>query len=307
MKRSNKRKKLLWTALILLVLICLGMWGASYVLLRRTPDWYQPDTSTPDQRSKAAKAFEDILASIHNWGGHHAIQARARLPVQGSHLDPTTQQARAVLGQKPDEAVQISFTDDELNAFFNKWADGLNRREWINQYVQDPRLVLRENQLIIVGKIKQWDLVVSLIFEPKLDAQGRLNMNLTHVLGGVLPLPDAMWSGTRNSMEDTLRSKLPAYQTGAMITPEGVANGDAGSAAMNQLLLAMLHYKPASPVIFIPLDARLSQNLPVKITSVAVHDHTLEMTAEQMSEEERQSFLSRLKGETQLEPAETTP
>lgn len=131
-----------------------------------------------------------------------------------------------------------------------------------------------------------------------------LNMNLSHVLGGVLPMPDAMWSGQRRSIVNTLEAKLPMFQDGASISAEGIANGDAGSAAMNQLLLAMLRYKPASAVIFVPLDTKLSQNLPVKITSLAIHDHALAMTAERMSQDERETFLRQLKGDGQTDPAE---
>jgi uncharacterized protein YpmS len=277
-----------------------AIWGTSYAMLRRTPEWYQPDTSTPEQRSKAARAFQDVLTSIHNWGGrHHAIAVNAKLSANPSTGDSaTSRQAQALLAEKPNEAFEISFTDTELNAFFDTWENTHDRRAWFEQYVINPRLVLRENQLILVGKVKESSLIVSLVFEPKLTSDGKLNLNLTNVFGGVLPMPDAMWAGQRSAIENTLRSKLPAYQKGAAITAEGVANGDAGSAAMNQMLLATLQYKPTSAVIFVPLDVmHLSQNLPVKITTVAIHDHTLQMTAEQMSEEEREAFLKDLKGE----------
>ncbi len=305
MNRPRLRFRLLvWTVGLLLVAGA-GIWAASYAMLKRTPEWYPPDTSTPDQRSKAAKAFEDILISIHNWGSkQRAAPARSHPRADATAVDPSTQQARAMLGQKPDEAVEISFTDDQLNAFFDKWANTRDRRAWFEQYVVGPRLVLRENQLILVGKIKEWDMVVSLVFEPRIDSSGALNMNLSHVLGGVLPMPDAMWSGQRRSIVNTLEAKLPMFQDGASISAEGIANGDAGSAAMNQLLLAMLRYKPASAVIFVPLDTKLSQNLPVKITSLAIHDHALAMTAERMSQDERETFLRQLKGDGQTDPAE---
>jgi uncharacterized protein YpmS len=287
--------KLFIALLAMLVLLAAGLWVASYAMLRRTPDWYQPDTRSEAQRNKAAKAIEDLLAALSNWGGRrHAAVFRANLP-DAPINDPSTQQARAMLGSKPDEVFQITFTDDQLNAFFNKWANTHDRRAWFDQYVEDPRLVLRENQLILVGKVKDQGVVVSLIFQPKLDEQGRINLNLTNVLGGVLPMPDALWANQRAAIEESLRRKLPLYQAGAEITPDGVANGDAGSAAMNQLISATLKYKSANSVIFVPLNQNLSQSLPVKITSVAIHDHTLQMTAEQMSEEERGAFLKELK------------
>jgi uncharacterized protein YpmS len=294
--RRINRLKLFIVLLALLVVLAAGLWVASYTLLRRTPDWYQPDTTSEAQRNKAAKAFEDLLAAFSNWGGRrHAAVVRSNRPPDPVN-DPSTQQARAMLNSKPDEVFQITFTDDQLNAFFNKWANTHDRREWFEQYVDDPRLVLRENQLILVGKVKDQGVVVSLIFQPKLDDKGGINLNLTNVLGGVLPVPDALWANQRSAIEAAMQRKLPLYQAGAEISADGVANGDAGSAAMNQLIAATLKYKSASSVIFVPLNQNLSQSLPVKITSIAIHDHTLNMTAEQMSEDERETFLRDLKG-----------
>jgi hypothetical protein len=295
--RRTNRIKLLIAALVLLVLLAAGLWTASYVMLRRTPDWYQPDTSSEAQRNKAANEFLVILSALRNWSSQrHAAVVRANIAVNSTNTDPATQQARAMLGSKPDEAFQISFTDDQLNAFFNSWQNTHDRRAWFEQYVEDPRLVLRENQLILVGKVKDQGVVVSLIFEPRLDEHGRINLNLNNVLAGVLPVPDAMWAGKRSAIEASLERKLPIYQAGAEISSDGTANGDAGSAAMNQLVTATLQYKSANSVIFVPLDEKLSQSLPVKITSLAIHDHTLMMTAEQMSEQERAEFLKELKG-----------
>jgi hypothetical protein len=98
------------------------------------------------------------------------------------------------------------------------------------------------------------------------------------------------------------------YQHLAAITPEGIANGDAASAAMNELLLATMQYKPASAVIFVPIELQhLSQSLPVKITALSLHDHTLEMTVEGMSAQERESLLQRLEHADDSQQAEYPP
>ena len=293
--RKDWLKITLWIVALLMV-VAGGLSVMSVVMLRRVPEWYQPDLTTASERHTAAGAFAKILIDIHNWGsGANAANVRAAQTVAQSNAQ-TAGQAQNLLAQKPDQAFQITFTDTQLNAFFNEWADSRGRREWFDQYVDDPRLVLRQNQLIIVGKAKELGLVVSLLFEPRLTDTGQLDLNLSQVLGGILPLPDAMWSGKRDSIERTLQRKLPLYQTGADITKEGIANGDAASAAMNQMLLATLKYKPASPVIFVPIDLKgLSESLPVKITTVDVHDHALELTVEQMNGEERNGFLEELK------------
>jgi hypothetical protein len=291
--RSNKwLKRSLWTVALLLV-VGAGLSAMSYVMIRRTPDWYHRDKRTEAELRTASGKLENMLIELRNWGSeHHAAQVQSQQAINAA----TTRQAKIVQSRKADEAFNITFTDDQLNAFFNKWENYKERREWLDQYVDDPQLVIRGNQLIIVGKVKALDTVVSLVFEPRLEEHGELNLNLVHVLGGVLPLPDAMWANQRHAIEKTLQSKLPEYQQDAKISPEGIANGDAASASMNQLLLATLHYKPASAVIFIPIELEhLSQSLPVKITAVSIHDHTVDMTAEQMNDKEREAFLKKLK------------
>lgn len=289
--KSRRRwfRIILWSAGLVTV-AAIGLSVMSYIAIHRTPDWYQPDTKTEEQKNKLASRLEGVLESLVSWG------QRKHYHPSGNPSGETAQQTQAMMAGKADESFPISFTDDELTALFNKWASDKNRREWFEQWVDDPRLVIRDKQLIIVGKSKSLGLIVSLIFEPQLLPGGKLDLKLAHVLGGVLPLPDAAWSGRRASLEQILREKMPMYQEDANISADGIANGDAASAAMNQLLLAMLQYKPTQAVIFVPIDwTHLTKSLPVKITSLKMHDHTLELTAAQMNAEERKAFLEKLK------------
>ena len=288
-RRRKWLKICLWIALLLIV-AGFGLSAMSYIAIHRTPDWYQPDTRTQGERTRAADRLENLLGHLVSWGQKKHFESPASMDAHNA------QQAQAALARKADEAFPVSFTDDELNALFNKWANTHDRREWFEQYVEDPRIVIRGHQLIFVGKAKAMGTVVSLVFEPKLDTAGQLDLKLVHVLGGVLPLPDALWSGRRVGIERMLRDKLPAYQQDANISSDGIANGDAASAAMNQLLLATLQYKHTAPNIFVPIDwLNLTKSLPVKITSLSMHDHTIEMTAEQMNADERKALLQQLK------------
>jgi hypothetical protein len=287
--RRRNWSKIVLRFTLLLVLAAAGVSAMSYIAMRRTPDWYQPDTKTDAQRNRIAARLENMLALLVDWGQRNHLQ----------HAAPNvsnTQQVQALLSHKADESFPISFTDDELNALFNKWANTKNRREWFEQYVDNPQLVIRGKQLIIVGKVRAMDMVISLIFEPRLEPDGQMNLRLVHVLGGVLPLPDALWSGQKWAIEKVLREKLPLYQQDANISADGIANGDAASAAMNQLLLDTITYKPTNAVVFVPIDwQQLTKSLPVKITALSIHDHTVEMTAEPMTSKERGILLQRLK------------
>jgi hypothetical protein len=287
--------KVIFRLLLLLFVAAIGVSVMSYIAVRKTPDWYQPDTKTEAQRNKIAARLEDLLLSLRSWNQQKHYE-------QAAPSQPDPQQTKSLLSYKPDETFPISFTDEELNALFNKWTISKNRRAWFDQYVENPQLVLRDKQLIIVGKAKAMDMIISLVFEPVLEPDGQMNLKLAHVLGGVLPLPDALWSGQRVAIEKMLREKLPLYQQDANISSDGVANGDAASAAMNQLLLDTINYKPTNAVIFVPIDwQQLTKSLPVKITKLTIHDHTLEMTAEPMNAEERNILLRRLKADNDLE------
>jgi uncharacterized protein YpmS len=209
---------------------------------------------------------------------------------------PSTSQAEVALSHDPSQPFQIQFTDEELNAFFDKWADVNGRREVIERYVDDPRLVVRDNQLILAGTVKELGTVISMQFEPRIDERGNLQMNMVRVLGGILPLPDALWSSKRERMEQYLQAKLPAYQQAAAMMPDGTANSAAASAAMNKLLQSVLHDDAADPVLFVPYDVKkLSRSVPVKITAVSIQNNTLTITAEQMTAAERAGLLDRLR------------
>jgi hypothetical protein len=141
-------------------------------------------------------------------------------------------------------------------------------------------------------------------FEPRIDEQGRLKMNLVHVLGGILPLPDAAWSKQREKLERLLQAKLPAYQQAAALAPDGTANAAAASAGMNKMLLAVLRGEPADPVLFVPYDPnKLSRSLPVKVTAVSIHDNAMTITAEPMTNAERAALLERLHAPSETETA----
>jgi hypothetical protein len=289
-------------ALLSAILLAAGGW----FMLRGTPDWYKPVTSTPEQRKAAAERAEAMMRGINNWAAaSRAARLRAAAAAPENADEPTTHQAAAALAARdPSTPFQIQFTDEELNAFFEKWVDINGRREAIAQYVTDPRLVLRDNQLILAGTVKDLGAIVSMQFEPKIDEQGRLQMSLVHVLGGILPLPNAVWSKQRAKVEQLLQSKLPAYQQAAALAPDGTANAAAASAGMNKMLLAILRGEPADPVLFVPYDpGKLSRSLPVKITNVSIHDNAMTITAEQMTNSERAGLLERLHAPSQTETA----
>jgi hypothetical protein len=97
-------------------------------------------------------------------------------------------------------------------------------------------------------------------------------------------------------LERVLASHLPADQRAAALDAEGLANGAAATAAMDEMLLAVLRRQPIEPVIFVPVSASpTSPLLPVRISAVAARDHTLSMTAQAIPMADRAKLLEQIK------------
>ncbi len=282
----------------MLVLLAAGGGAVGWFMLRGTPDWYRVKVIPPEQKKINADAVEDKLVDLTNtFGSRNAAAYRAsHVKRQTTTDEMTADQAEKVLNQKADEPVVIQFTDDQLNAFFEKWAEVQNRRAVFEQYVENPRIVMQKNQLILAGRVKEMDLIVSMQFAPKIDGEGNLRMDLQQVTGGILPLADAMWARQRHGVEKMLRAKLPDYQRDAAVSTDGYANGALASAAMNEMILAAMKGGATSAVVFVPGSIqRLSPTIPVKITSIKVEDHLLTLTAEPMSVDERQKLFEQVR------------
>lgn len=267
-----------------------GVAAAEWLRVRRTPAWYAPDRTTPQQRAVAADRFEDTLARLYDWSADRHARRVA---------DPSTPATA-------DATHPLAFTDGQLNAFFDRWSELQNRRAAIEAYVHDPRVVVLDGRLILAAQVKELGVVVSLLVQPTVAADGRLRLTLDKVLAGVVPVPDAFFAGQRASLEKVLASNLPADQAAAKLDRDGLANGAAATAAMDEMLLAMLRGLPAEPVIFVPVNTSASAPLlPVRITAVTAQDHTLAMTAQAMTADERRDLLARI--ETPDTPDAATP
>src|SRR5256885_8870848 len=124
------------------------------------------------------------------------------------------------------------------------------------RYLTDPVVILKDQRIILAGKVKWRDLdtVVSVHFAPRIDEQGRLDLNLVNVLGGRLPLPSgAVIDPVRERLGEVAQRRLPVWQQRADIDGAGGANEDSVLAAMTKLGLHALNKEPGSPALFIAL------------------------------------------------------
>ena len=150
--------------------------------------------------------------------------------------------------------------------------------------------------------MKELDTIVSVQFEPTLTADGQLDMHLAQILGGRLPLPQALAGPYFRKITDALRSHLPAWRSLANLQSDGAANKELISASLSRLLIGTLQHKPVDPILFLPVMDRQA-NVPVRIIATDVKEHLLTVTVQPLDAVERAALLQRIHDE---DPAENS-
>ena len=250
-----------------------GLW-----LSRGTPQWYSRRRANPQELAAAAHRAEQEMARTLNWANQQA------------HSAPASQPAAT----QPAQPLDISLTEDELNGFFQKWSDLFGWEARYENYLSDPQIILQNHQFILAATVKQMNSVVSVVFEPRIE-EGKLQMPVSQVLAGRLPLPRTFWDPYRDRLEASVDRHLPEWQENARISPAGAANSDAVAAAMGELLLDVLQNRPAKPVLFLPQAAQGHKSLPVKLTSVNVTDKSITLSVEPLDPSQRETLLKEIR------------
>lgn len=277
-----------WLKRLLLLVVFLVVFAgalalAAWWLARGTPEWYGRNRSTPQQLAAAAQRAELEVQRTLSWASDQA------------HHPPSSTQ--------PAQTFQITLTEDELNAFFQKWDNAFGWSDRYAGYLSDPQIVIQNGKLILAATVKDTNSVISIEFAPRLE-NGKLDLPVTRVLAGRLPLPQSFWDRYRQRLEAAMQSRLPEWQQRANITPDGKANEDTVAAAMSELLLDGLNDRPAEPVLFLPYDIRQNRkSLPVKLNDVQIAGKALMLTVQPMTGPQRQALLAHIRT---LRPAEAT-
>jgi hypothetical protein len=274
---------MLLVALFLSVL-ALAVGGSSWWLSRGEPEWYQPKQADPEELAAASDRAEKQIERTLSWAQDqqaytvsHAISAKA----------PT----------QPTSSTDIKFSQTELNGFFQKWDTTFGWSNSYGSYVADPMVVLRDERLIVAGRVKELGAVISVELWPRLE-NDQLQISVTRVLAGRLPLPRPLWSRYITAISNTVEGNLDNWRAAAEISPRG-ANSPAVSAAMGELLIDALHDRPSSPVVFLPI-AGSSRSLPVQIIGVSIDNETLSLTVRPLSTDEQQMLLAHVRSNSPI-------
>jgi hypothetical protein len=267
-----------------MALLALFLTGG-FVLLEGTPNYYRRSALTAEQRADAANRAESKLSQMQNV----AVDAHGA-EVQKLHgvTQPTTGPG----------ATTFSFTDDELNALFNKWAELNNWKDILSRVVEDPMIVLNDGRIIFAGKVtvKNINTVVSIEFAPAITPDGRLDLKLTSILGGKLPLPtETILAPIRRKLDAEIEQSLPSMQERAGITPEGGANEAAAKALYCKLLFNTLNDQPSPSAVFLPMLSSHNSLEPFRLSNVSIVDNTLSFTVVPMDSQERTTLLEQIK------------
>jgi hypothetical protein len=272
------KRRLLLAALFLAIFA--GTVGvATWWLAHGSPEWYARHRLAPEEIEAAAGRAEQHLQATLSWAQDRQAES---LRNASSHTAAAIQTA---------ESLEISFTQDELNGFFQKWDATFGWSEHYRGYLSDPQIVLRDGRLILAATVDDLGAVLSIEFEPRLS-EGKLYLPVTRVLAGRLPLPRTLWDRYRDRLAGRLEASLPAWQGGAELTARGGANADAVVAAMSELALNALSDQPASPVLFLPYSLRSRpRSMPVKLTALQIVNQKLTLTVEPIDAEQSRQLL----------------
>ncbi len=280
------KRSLLALAAVLTLTAAMGYWA-----FKGTPDYYVRSSLSAQEQSDAAQRALNKIIDTREWANDVWISEERS--IQGNIItgaNVATRPATTTIAGRP---FTVSFTEGELNALFQQWS----RNHWeekIGQYVNDPALILRDGRLILAGTVTDMGAVASFHFYPLIDEQGRLLLTLESVRAGRLPMPEMIYAAQRDRLLAALQLRLPGWQKGAAIAPNGVANDAAVAAHMSQLLIDVMHRTPREPVLFLPFDVD-RRAVPVRLTDVQIADGGVTLTVESMTGPDRAALLERIR------------
>jgi hypothetical protein len=282
-----RRRKWIKRSLLGIAVVLTAAAALSYWAFKGTPEYYHRPQLSAQERSDAANSAIKKFGNTKEWANSLWVTEQRTIndgaPSTGA---PTTQAA-----QQP---FTVSFSEHELNAFFQDWSPTLGWADKLATYVKEPAVALRTDRIIVVGTLVDIGAIASFHFQPLIDDAGQLRLTLESVRAGRLPMPDIVWAAQRDRLVGGLQRRLPAWQKGATIAPNGVANRDAVAAHMSKLLFDVLERRPREPVLFLPFEDD-GRAVPVRLTDVRVGDGELTLTVEPMTPADRAGLLDRIR------------
>jgi hypothetical protein len=272
-------KKFLKGVLVLLALLLAGAIIVSAVgwhYLKGLPEHYKVYKWTQQQEDALNRQAEAKWVAAHNRVATAVMNERSAAKA-GTTL-PTLH-----------EPITVTFSEEELNAILRQ-----KFTEDLAKYVEDPGIYLKDGQMILAGKLKDYGYLISFYFEPKIDENGKLKLAINKILGGQLSLPRSIVDGKFEQIRASMKGKLPGWQRGAKMEDlTGASNADAVKAAMGELVMKILADEPGEAVLFLPDEHKKSY--PLRLKKVEIKDEQVAMTLAPMTQAQRRELLARIR------------
>lgn len=268
------------------IVILMGGALVALHLVRSEPAFYRPRALSAQERATAAQSAEDKFIQIQN----SAARINAASTVARRSAGSTTTTASLLEGQP----VTITFTDAELNSFFEKWSKFQDWKGGYEAYVTEPAIILQKGRIILAAKLNERDWIVSLHFEPNIDEHGELDLNLVSALAGRVPAPEWMFSSYKEKATAAIERRLPVWKRGAAINADGAANADAIATSLAKVMIDTMRHERTDPVMYLPVFGRKG-SVPVKIRDLAVEEGSITLTVEPMTRDQQAALLQRIR------------
>jgi hypothetical protein len=283
--KATMKRFLKISALVLLVLMLALAGGGLYVWrgIKAVPEFYQV---LPLEGAARLEAIESVEKKVLN------LQADLdRAYAHSRASQPTTAQA----APSSDEAapIVVSFSGPEIDTYFRKWLSEAGHATRIQRYMQNPRIGVADGQVVLAGRMPDFDAVVSLHFLPVSDDKG-VQLRLQGVYAGRIRLPDMALEKFRNLSVEALGERLPELRSQAEISPEGFANEAAILASSQTQLINLLQGRAIEPLYtFVPLPGR--GLAPSRISEMAVVEDELVVGVELLDTAGSQELLEQIR------------
>lgn len=186
--------------------------------------------------------------------------------------------------------VEIAFTADELDTFFDQWLHSGGYAERMEAYMSDPRIAIEDGQLILAGRMRDFDSVVSLRFEPSLSSSGVARLELAGIYAGRIRLPKKAFDQFREKTEAALTEDLPELREEAEIRPDGSSNEAAVTLATRGQLAQLVRGEPVEEMIVFPTVISLG-HVPAQVMAMDLGDATLNLGVRLLSRSEREELM----------------
>jgi hypothetical protein len=256
----------------------------SIYLARGSPDWYQQQVATDEQRLAAANQSDQKLAELISYASD--VAAAQRLRYRGNAAAATI-----AVGPKT-----ITFSELQINEFLKKWDALLGGAmgERFGQYVSDGRLILLDKHLLIAGTLKNISVlsntVLSVEFVPSIDGDGRLWPMLRRVYGGRLPLPEILLQSPKRQLVQGMEGEMQDWQRHALVFPDGLVNHEAMAVEWGNMLLAAVRGTSVNSILVLPSDmGGFGPAVAVRLVDLQVSDRTISFTIRPLTDSEVQS------------------